>query len=118
MIRVFHCDDSESFRMLLREQLDGDEDVELVGEAAEPAEAVAGVGAAQPDVVLLDLLAPDEADRLLRELREAAPGARIVVYSGFPPQAAEEARAGADAYLQKSAPFSEVRQAILDAGRP
>jgi DNA-binding NarL/FixJ family response regulator len=63
--------------------------------------------------VLLDLLDPDNADRLVRDLRAAAPQARIVVYSGYPQDAARIAHGGADAYVEKSAPFSVLERAVL-----
>jgi DNA-binding NarL/FixJ family response regulator len=113
MIRLFHCDDSEAMRMLIREQFGPTDRVEVVGDAIDPASAVSGARALQPDVVLLDLLDPDNAERLVSEIRAAAPGARIVVYSGYPPDAARIAHGGADAYVEKSAPFSVLERAVL-----
>ena len=71
MIRLFHCDDSDAMRLLIREQFASSERVEVVGDAADPEGAVSGTAAIQPDVVLLDLLDPENADRLVRELRAA-----------------------------------------------
>jgi DNA-binding NarL/FixJ family response regulator len=113
MIRLFHCDDSEAMRLLVREQFAADERVEVVGGAQGPESALAGAAEAQPDVILLDLLDPDNADRLVRELRAVAPQARIVVYSGYPPDAARIAHGGADAYVEKSAPFTVLEKAVL-----
>ena len=113
MIRLFHCDDSDAMRMLIREQFASSERVEVVGDAADPEGAVSGTAAIQPDVVLLDLLDPENADRLVRDLRAAAPRARVVVYSGYPPDAARIAHGGADAYVEKSAPFSVLEKAVL-----
>ena len=113
MIRLFHCDDSDAMRLLVREQFAPSEDVDVVGSAADPTGAVSGARELQPDVVLLDLLDPENAERLVCELRDAAPSARIVVYSGFPPDAARIAHGGADAYVEKSAPFSVLERAVL-----
>jgi DNA-binding NarL/FixJ family response regulator len=49
----------------------------------------------------------------VRELRAVAPSARIVVYSGYPPDAAKIAHGGADAYVEKSAPFDVLERAVL-----
>lgn len=100
-------------RLLVREQFAPGAEVEVVGEATDPASAVTGASTLQPDVVLLDLLDPENAARLVSELRAAAPGARIVVYSGYPPDAARIAHGGADAYVEKSAPFSVLERAVL-----
>jgi DNA-binding NarL/FixJ family response regulator len=113
MIRLFHCDDSEAMRLLVREQFATHERVDVVGEAPDPQGALTGTAEAQPDVVLLDLLDPENADRLVADLRAAAPEARIVVYSGYPPDAARLAHGGADAYVEKSAPFSVLERAVL-----
>jgi DNA-binding NarL/FixJ family response regulator len=113
MIRLFHCDDSAAMRLLVREQFGPAGEVEVVGDASDPAGAVSGAKELQPDVVLLDLLDPENAARLVSELRAAAPAARIVVYSGYPPDAARVAHGGADAYVEKSAPFSVLERAVL-----
>ena len=113
MIRLFHCDDSEAMRVLVREQFAGHRHVEVVGGAHDPQSALAGTAEAQPDVVLLDLLDPEHADALVIELRAAVPSARIVVYSGYPPEAARGAHGGADAYVEKSAPFAVLERAVL-----
>jgi DNA-binding NarL/FixJ family response regulator len=113
MIRLFHCDDSEAMRLLVREQFAAHERVEVVGGAEDPRSAIDGTAQAQPDVVLLDLLDPQNAEALVSDLRSAAPQARIVVYSGYPPDAARIAHGGADAYVEKSAPFTVLEKAVL-----
>jgi DNA-binding NarL/FixJ family response regulator len=113
MIRLFHCDDSDAMQLLIREQFAAHDRVQVIGGAQDPQSALSGVADAHPDVVLLDLLDPENADRLVNDLRAAAPQARIVVYSGYPPEAARIAHGGADAYVEKSAPFSVLERAVL-----
>jgi DNA-binding NarL/FixJ family response regulator len=111
MVRVLHCDDSSGFRALLRAELAGDDDLELVGEAQSVDEAVQAARDLQPDVVLLDLL---DVDRdAVGELREVAPQLRVVVLSGHPRAYSERRRAGAAAYVEKSAPLAELRATVL-----
>ena len=115
VVRVFHCDDSSSFRVLVREVLSDYEDVELVGEAGSPAEALAGVAAARPDVVLLDLLPPDTRHDLVSALHEVVPEAKIVVYSGYPVKVARERHPDACAYLDKAASFERLHATLRAA---
>ena len=82
-VRVFHCDDSEAFRVLVREVLAEAPDLELVGAAATAQAAVDGVRATAPDVVLLDLVGRDLGPELVDRVRAAAPAARVVVLSGW-----------------------------------
>ncbi len=112
VVRVFHCDDSSSFRVLVREVLADYEDVELVGEAGSPGEALAAVAAARPDVVLLDLLPPDARGDLVSQLHGLVPEARIVVYSGYPVSVARERHPDACAYLDKAAPFERLHETL------
>ena len=119
MIRVFHCDDSASYRHLLREQLRGDEAIEIVGGAGDPEAAIEGVSEAQPDVVLLDLVAPGVVDAFTDRLRAVAPGTRVVVLSGLALEAreSESAAAAAAAFVEKRATIDELRAAIVRVAR-
>jgi DNA-binding NarL/FixJ family response regulator len=113
MVRVFHCDDSSAFRALLRAQLDGDDEIEVIGEAPDLDQAVQGVAEVRPDVVLLDLL---DAERdAVAELRSAAPETRVVVLSGHPREYGRKLRADASGYVEKDAPLQELREAVLRA---
>jgi len=111
MVRVLHCDDSSSFRALIRAELEGDADIEIVGEAADVDRAVQVAGETRPDVVLLDLL---DVDRdAVGELLAVAPAVRVVVLSGHPRAYGEARRGGADAYVEKDAPIAELRETVL-----
>lgn len=58
-VRVFLVDDHAVFRSGVRAELGRETDMEVVGEAGAVAEAIAGIAAATPDVVLLDVHMPD-----------------------------------------------------------
>jgi DNA-binding NarL/FixJ family response regulator len=111
MVRVLHCDDSAAFRALLRAELEGDADIEIVGEAPDVDVAIAVAGETRPDVVLLDLL---DVDRdAVGELRTVAPDVQVVVLSGHPRVYGEGRRAGAAAYVEKDASIAELRETVL-----
>jgi DNA-binding NarL/FixJ family response regulator len=102
-IRVFHCDDSDAFTRLVAFWLAEHPDIEHVGEARTAQAAVAALPAARPDVILLDTMGLPGDGRLLSSIRGAAPGARVIVYSGYVRLLREEALGErADAYLAKS----------------
>jgi chemotaxis response regulator CheB len=49
-VRVLHCDDSEAFRVLVREMLHDEDGIDLVGEADGAESAIAQARALAPDV--------------------------------------------------------------------
>jgi two-component system response regulator DevR len=109
-VRVFHCDDSESFRLLVREMLRELGDIEVIGDAATVDAALAALPNVSPDVVLLDLLDQGDEDDLVGRLRPAAPEARFVVYSGRP----ERTGAAADGHVHKAVAFDELHRVITE----
>ena len=111
MVRVFHCDDSSAFRVLVREMLHDLGGVELVGEAGTLEEAKARLPLAEADVVLVDLFERTRQGELIAELREAAPTARMLLYTGMPE---EHVPVGAEGHVHKSVPFESLHRAITD----
>jgi DNA-binding NarL/FixJ family response regulator len=109
-VRVFLCDDSSSFRLLVREMLHESGEIEIVGEASTIEEAQAELPGADPHVVLLDLLDRTGEDELVDRLRDSAPDARFVVYSGMPERRGD----AAEAHVHKSAEFDELRRVIFE----
>ncbi|MQA35859.1 response regulator [Modestobacter roseus] len=112
-IRVFLVDDHAMVRAGVRSEL-GD-DVEVVGEAADVATAIAGVRAAAPDVVLLDVHLPGgNGQAVLEALRTELPQTRWLALSVS--DAAEDViaviRAGARGYVTKTISGAELRDAV------
>ena len=103
---VLICDDNDAMRMLLGVIVGGSPKLEVVGEASNGNDAVAQATRLQPNVILLDLAMPVRSGlEALPELREVAPDARVIVYSGYAGKiVADEVLAlGAASYLEKGA---------------
>jgi CheY-like chemotaxis protein len=102
--RVLVVDDAEDIRTLLRLKLMRASGVEVIGEASDGVEAVALASALEPDVVVLDMAMPRmDGLEALPLIREAVPGVRVVVLSGFNEDTMERRalEAGADRYVVK-----------------
>jgi DNA-binding NarL/FixJ family response regulator len=115
MIRVLIADDHAVVRQGLRTFLDLQDDIEVVAEAADGAEALAAAEQHAPDVVLIDLVMPNvDGIEAIRGLRERAPKARAIVLSSFidDEKLFPAVRAGAAGYLLKDVQPQELVEAI------
>ena len=117
-IRILIVDDHSVVRQGLRMFLELDEDLEVVGEAANGAEGVEKARALQPDVVLMDLLMPvmDGATAIKAIRRELVDVEVIALTSVLEESAVRDAiRAGAVGYLLKDTEADELCRAIKAA---
>ncbi|MEU3529516.1 response regulator transcription factor [Streptomyces sp. NPDC038707] len=103
-IKVLLVDDHQVVRRGLRTFLEVQDDIEVVGEAADGAEGVARAEELRPDIVLMDIKMPgmDGIDAL-RRLRELGNRARVLIVTSFTEQrtVVPALRAGAAGYVYK-----------------
>ncbi|WP_328672378.1 response regulator transcription factor [Streptomyces sp. NBC_00328] len=117
LIRVALVDDQALMRAGFRALLDAEEDIEVVGEAADGAQGLALVRAELPDVALVDVQMPVmtgiEATRRIAA-DPALAGVRVVILTnyGLDEYVFEALRAGASGFLLKDTEPADLLQAI------
>ena len=114
-IRVLVVDDHAVVREGLRAFLELQEGIAVVAEAGDGREAVETAARLRPDVILMDLVMPRlDGIAAMRELRETAPEARVIVLTSFldDDKLLPALRLGAAGYLLKNARPEEVARAV------
>ena len=115
MTRVFLLDDHEIVRRGLRELLEGEEDLVVVGEAATAAEALERIPAAAPDVAVLDVRLPDgDGVEVCRDIRSAHPEINCLMLTSYADDEAlfSAILAGAAGYVLKQVRGTDLIDAI------
>jgi DNA-binding NarL/FixJ family response regulator len=115
MIRVLVVDDQAMVRAGLRLILDGQVDIEVVGEAADGEEAQVAVRRDRPDVVLMDIRMPRlDGIAATRKLIEHDPAVRVLVVTTFDADqyVFEALRAGASGFILKDSSPEQLLAAV------
>jgi len=115
IIRVFLLDDHEIVRRGVKELLEGEPDMLVVGEAGTAAEALARAPAVAPDVAVLDVRLPDgDGVAVCRELRAQLPGLSCLMLTSYSDDDAlfEAILAGAAGYVLKQIHGSDLVGAV------
>lgn len=114
-VRVFIVDDHELVRYALRTLLEGEPDIEVIGEASDGEGAVTAVCAGPPDVLLLDLRMPGLAGvEVCRRIKEKCADVRVLVLTSFDEddEVFGVLAAGASGYIMKDTRPEVVVQAV------
>ena len=114
-MRVLIADDHAIVREGLKQLLNSQQDMEVVGEAEDGREALEKAKSLRPDVTLLDIAMPRLSGlEAVRLIKEAVPDTRIVVLSMHKKEAYvhQVFASGALAYVLKASPSSDVLEAI------
>ncbi len=116
-VRVLIVDDHAVFRAGLKLLIDAEDDLEAVGEAGTARDAIFQARALRPDVVLLDIVMPDQSglDAVPTLLHERPETKVLVLSMQDDPQYVRQAFAvGASGYILKEAADTEVVAAIRE----
>ena len=114
-IRILVADDHPMLREGLIAVLSTQQDLEVVGEAADGSEVVRLADSLKPDVILLDLEMPELGGvAALEKLRDAGSTARTIIFTAYDTdeRILGALRAGARGYLLKGAARTEIFNAI------
>ncbi|WP_433854595.1 response regulator [Streptomyces kronopolitis] len=121
-IRVFLVDDHEVVRRGVRDLLDAEPDIDVVGDAGTAGHALARGPALRPDVAVLDVRLPDgDGVSVCRELRSRMPGLGCLMLTSFDDDEAllDAVLAGAAGYVLKEIKGADLVTAVrtIAAGR-
>ncbi len=116
-LRVVLDDDHQMFLEGIRDRLQQEPDITVVGEASSADETMTVIEATSPTVVILDIrLAGASGIELARSVRQRWPELRILILSGydFDQYVRAAARVGIDGYLLKDAPRDSLVEALRE----
>ncbi|MBM2614549.1 response regulator transcription factor [Actinoplanes sp. LDG1-06] len=120
MIRILLADDHALVRRGVRLILDAEDDLEVIGEAADGAEALALAAADPPDLAVLDIAMPRMTGlQAARELTRTHPGVRVLILTMYDNEQFffEALRVGAAGYVLKSVADQDLVEACHAAMR-
>lgn len=114
-ITVFLVDDHEVVRRGLRDLIESESDIKVIGEAGTCAEGLQGILVKRPDVAILDVRLPDGTGiEICRDLRSMAPEIHTLMLTSYADDEAlfSAVMAGAHGYLLKDIRSSDLLNSI------
>ena len=118
-IRIFLLDDHEVVRRGLRELLEAEDDLEVVGEAGTAEEALSRIPPTRPDVAVLDVRLPDgDGVEVCRDIRSRHPEVNCLMLTSFADDEAlfSSIMAGAAGYVLKQVKGADLVDAVRRVG--
>ena len=118
-LRVFLLDDHEVVRRGIRELLESEDDIEVVGEAGTAEEALSRIPPTRPQVAVLDVRLPDgDGVEVCREIRSRHPEIQCLMLTSFADDDAlfSSIMAGASGYVLKQVKGTDLVDAIRRVG--
>jgi DNA-binding NarL/FixJ family response regulator len=114
-ITVFLMDDHEIVRRGVRDLLESEPDIDVIGEAGTAASALQRIAALRPDVAVLDVRLPDgDGVSVCREIRSTLPGTACLMLTSYGDDQAllGAIMAGAAGYVSKQTCGSDLVSAV------
>ena len=114
-LTVLIADDQTLFREGIKDLLENEKSIEVVGEAADGQEAIRLAKKLKPNVILMDIKLPHlDGVSATRQIRKECPDTNVLILSSFEDEAhvMESIQAGANGYLSKMLPASELVNAL------
>ena len=114
-VRVLIADDQTLFREGIKDLLENEKIVEVVGEAVDGPDVIRQAKKLKPDVILMDIKLPQiDGIAATRQIRKECPATNVLILSSYEDEAhvMESIQAGANGYLSKMLPASELVNAL------
>jgi DNA-binding NarL/FixJ family response regulator len=114
-VKVLIADDQTLFREGIKDLLENEKSVEVIGEAADGQEVVRLAKKLKPDVILMDIKLPHlDGVSATRQIRKELPNTNVLILSSYEDEAhvMESIQAGANGYLSKMLPAAELVNAL------
>lgn len=115
VVTVLIADDQTLFREGIKDLLENEKAIQVVGEAADGTEVIKMAKKLKPNVILMDIKLPHlDGVSATRQIRKDCPDTNVLILSSFEDEAhvMEAIQAGANGYLSKMLPASELVNAL------
>ena len=117
MLKIFIADDSVVVRGKLKEVLEEQGTINIVGEAGDATQAIAEIGRLDPQVVIIDIRMPGGGGLpVLKDSKAQTPGRIAIILTSFPFPQYREAylAAGADYFFDKTKDIPQMTDMLVE----